>query len=294
MIMSWELIHTLRYSTSLTTWTLITSIVDTTKAITGLTSNTIYYIQVRAVAASTGEYSQPGVFKTNGCANTPGATTVGGICAVVGPPDSPTNVQLVGSVTPTSASFQWDEPVTHGEQITSYSLEISDTGGSTWNTMVVFTRNSSVGNLIPKTAYLVQVRANSASGASPPSLPLALVTVGPPDTPVIQSISVSYSSVNVSWSIEDLGAEDQMTETLLVTSVDGFISTYSQAIITSSHEHDYFHTLAPFNSNQLYQLKLQASNIWGSSPWSYLYSFTTLYQRTIPIDSQPKLCTVFW
>lgn len=146
--------------------------------ITGLTNGTGYVFQVAAVsAAGTGAYS----------ASSPTVT-----------PEGPPSAPSISSVTAQDGALSLSITAPDsGAVVTGYDYRVD---GGTWVGVASASTTIVIPGLINGTTYTVEVRAESAVGASPVSSPASGTPQAVPGAPTISSIAVGIGSLSVSFT----------------------------------------------------------------------------------------------
>ena len=130
-----------------TTWTSVTALTTTTRALTGLTASTTYEFQVRTnCSGSSSAFSASATF----------ATSVVTACAV------PTGLAS-SAITTTGATVSWIA----ASGAVSYDLQYRVNGGTTWTSVAALTTTSrALTGLTANTTYEFQVRTNCSGSSS--------------------------------------------------------------------------------------------------------------------------------
>lgn len=150
--------YNVQYRSNGGAWTNLTrsQSLDTTATITGLTLGATIDVQLRTV---------------NDVGNS--AWTSSATIVLLNPPAQVTGLSA-GTATATTVPLSWTAP---SGSPTSYKVEASTNGGTTWTTAAtVTTTSTTVGSLVPATSYLFRVTAINAGGSGTPSSTVSVTT----------------------------------------------------------------------------------------------------------------------
>ena len=223
----------------------------------GLSSSTVYEVQVTATCASgTSNASSIATFTTL----TP--------CGV------PTGV-AASSITTTSATISWT--VVSGA--TSYTLRYRPTGG-TWTSVVVTSNSANLTGLSAASTYEVQVATTCNSGSSAYSSSINFTTLTPCGVPTgVAASSITTTSATVSWT----AVSGATSYTLRYRPTGG---TWTSVVVTSNTR-----TLTGLSSSTVYEVQVLSTCSSGNSAYSSSISFTTLTPCGVPTNLSTTLIT---
>uniref|UniRef100_A0A8C3QXX1 Fibronectin type-III domain-containing protein n=1 Tax=Cyanoderma ruficeps TaxID=181631 RepID=A0A8C3QXX1_9PASS len=224
----------------------------------GLTPATTYYCRVQAVnVAGVGLFGDTGVVTTP--PSVPAAVAVLHLLEEdqmeISPPFS------------TCLAIQWEEPCSHGAEITGYNIEYGE------KQLVTVGRNTThvLENLLPDTLYRIRVQAINSFGVGPFSHSMKAKTKPlPPDPPHLECVVFSYQSLKLKWGEGpsralipnptqfNLQMEDRFGR--FVTVYNGPCHTYKVQRLSES---------------TTYHFRIQAYNDAGEGAFSEVCAFTT-------------------
>ena len=241
--------YDLRYKTGSDSYTTVNNILTTSYEITGLTANTTYDIQVRAVnATGPADWSTPAY-------------------RVLTDPDIPSqpDAPVAGVTAARQVIISWTAPADNGSAITNYSVRYRQTGVTQWIEAKFDTSlRREVGSLTPFTEYEFQVKATNGVGDSPWSTSLTLTTsAAKPDAPDAPFVVLAASrNLNLSWTAPaDNGS-----------AITGYkLRLRAKGVQAWGDVHELPNTAG--NISQLvpateYEFQVLATNALGDSPWS--------------------------
>nr|CAD7423352.1 unnamed protein product [Timema monikensis] len=129
--------------------------------------------------------------------NSAGWSPYSGVSATVTPPSSPAGIPLPKFVsTPTTVTLSWQEPASHGAEITHYNIDVGDRVLTTGGPELDYT----VENLQPDTTYRLRVQAVNSVGVGPFSPVLRAATLRlPPAPPRLECVNVSHNYLKLKW-----------------------------------------------------------------------------------------------
>nr|CAD7591808.1 unnamed protein product [Timema genevievae] len=129
--------------------------------------------------------------------NSAGWSPYSGVSATVTPPSSPAGIPLPKFVsTPTTVTLSWQEPASHGAEITHYNIDVGDRMLTTGGPELDYT----VENLQPDTTYRLRVQAVNSVGVGPFSPVLRAATLRlPPAPPRLECVNVSHNYLKLKW-----------------------------------------------------------------------------------------------
>ncbi|XP_054145640.1 fibronectin type-III domain-containing protein 3a-like isoform X1 [Melozone crissalis] len=237
----------------------------------GLTPATTYYCRVQAV-------------------NVAGAGLFGDTGVVTTPPSVPAAVAVLHlleedqvEISPplsTCLAIQWEEPCSHGAEITGYNIEYGE------KQLVTVGRNTThvLENLLPDTLYRIRVQAINSLGVGPFSHSMKAKTKPlPPDPPHLECVVFSYQSLKLKWGEGpsralipnptqfNLQMEDRFGR--FVTVYNGPCHTYKVQRLSES---------------TTYHFRIQAYNDAGEGAFSEVCAFTTTKSPPAPLKA-PKV-----
>ena len=244
--------YDVRYSsdsgTNWTEWDASTTSTATSVTITGLTNDTTYEVQVRAVnTVGDGPWS----------ASSSAAPTAQRPAAPGAPTLTSGNASLGAS---------WTAPVANGSSIIDYDVRYSSDSGTNWTEFDASTTSTAttvtVTGLTNNTSYQVQVRAANAVGDGEWSASSTL-KAGLPANPAAPSLAPGDASLAVSWSAPSGNG----------TALSGYDVQYSSNSGTTwtSHTHTgtgTSTTIATLANGTSYQVRVRAKSTVGDGPWS--------------------------
>nr|CAD7439983.1 unnamed protein product [Timema bartmani] len=129
--------------------------------------------------------------------NSAGWSPYSGVSATVTPPSSPAGIPLPKFVsTATTMTLSWQEPASHGAEITHYNIDVGDRVLTTGGPELDYT----VENLQPDTTYRLRVQAVNSVGVGPFSPVLRAATLRlPPAPPRLECVNVSHNYLKLKW-----------------------------------------------------------------------------------------------
>ena len=256
--------YTLEYKTNAAaTWTIVTGITTTSRALTGLTSATLYNVRLKTVcsATSSSAYSTTTNFTT--------AT----------PPCNAPTTPSVASITTTGATVSWSAV----SGATSYTLEYKTNAAATWTVITGITTTSrALTGLTASTLYNVRLKTVcSATSSSAYSTTTNFTTATPPcNAPTTPSVaSITTTGATVSWSAVS-GATSYTLEYKTNAAATWTIVT---GITTTSR------ALTGLTSATLYNVRLKTV---CSATSSSAYSTTTNFTTATPPCNAPTTPSV--
>ncbi len=110
---------------------------------------------------------------------------------------------LTVSAAPNGVAATWSAPADNGSSITSYTVEYSNNGGSSWSNQSVTAPTTSVaiGNLTSADSYIVRVAAvNSVGTGTVSANSSSVVPIGIPSAPGTPTATPAYREIALSWS----------------------------------------------------------------------------------------------
>ena len=245
--------YTLQYKTSTaTTWTTVSGITTTSKALTGLTANTVYSYQVMATCtAGASAYSTAATFTTLSSCGTP------------------TSLKSA-SITTTGATLSW-AAVTGA---TSYTLQYKTASATTWTTVSrITTTSKALTGLTANTVYSYQVMATCTAGASAYSTAATFTTLSSCGTPTsLKSASITTTGATLSWA----AVTGATSYTLQYKTASATTWTTVTGITTASR------SLTGLTASTTYSYQVMATCTAGASAYSTVSSFTTLTPCGVP------------
>ena len=231
-----------------TEWDASTTSTATTATVTGLTNNTAYQVQVRAVN-SVGDGPWSASASASPTAQKPNA------------PAAPTLVSGNASL-----EVSWSAPAANGSSITDYDVQYSSDSGSTWTEWDASTTSTAttatVTGLTNNTAYQVQVRAVNSVGDGPWSAS-ATLKAGLPAAPAVPELTPGNGSLRAAWTAPSGNG----------SAISGYDVQYSSDSGTTwlSHTHTGTGTSATIptlTNGTSYEVQVRAVNSVGDGPWS--------------------------
>jgi hypothetical protein len=202
-------------------------------------------------------------------------------------PAAPTLIYPANGATgvPQPITFDWSDV----PGATSYGLQISL--NSSFNTLVVnVTSNNSQylllsGSLNPATLYYWRVSASNASGTGPWSVVWSFTTGigGPPPAPVLLYPPNGTICVSVTPTFDWQDVAGAASYGIQVSTTPGF--TTNVINITGLTQSQYTVLPGILMNNTQYFWRVNATNSYGSSPWSNTLNFTT----APPVPLTPSL-----
>ncbi len=196
-------------------------------------------------------------------------------------PQPPTG--LVASASSSSQiNLSWSAPSNNGgSQVTSYKIERSTNGGSSWDVIASNTGSVSVTysdtGLAPSTTYMYRVSAINSIGTSSPSNTASATThiqITTPQSPTNLSAStVSSSQIDLSWNAPGNNGGSSITGYKIERSTDGGGSWSTIVSSTGSSSTTYSDT--GLASSTTYTYRVSAINSIGTSSPSNTTSATT-------------------
>ncbi len=253
----------LRYSTDEASWTEVSDVVGT-ETLSGLSENTLYFVQTRAVnTVGAGAWSLSGSAAT---------------FAVAGVPDQ---MAAPGVVSTGSSSLSVDRaaaPADGGSPITSFDLRYSADQVS-WVEVAGISDPEALSGLTADTTYFVQTRAGNAVGAAPwstsgsASTDAVLVVPDQMAAPVVVSTGSSSLSVDRAAAPADGGSPIASFD--LRYSVDQV--SWVEVVGISDPE-----ALSGLTSDTTYFVQTRAVNAVGAAPWSASGSASTDAVLVVP------------
>ncbi len=233
---------------------------DTEHSFSGLDANTAYVLQVRAKNAS-------GVSAAASAASV--KTLPDGVPGI---PGSPTT----SAITATSITLTWT-----GSTGVVDTYEVSSDGGDTWVDSGSGDTEHSFSGLDANTAYVLQVRARNAIGASSAASATSVTTLpsavpGVPGSPTTSAITAT--SITLTWT-----ASSGVVDTYEV-STDG--STWTDA------GSDLEHVFSSLTANTAYTLQVRAKNSSGASSAASATSVTTLPSAVPGVPGSPTTSAI--
>ena len=247
----YDLVHRLRSVDNRTT----VSVTTNTATVTGLVTDTVYEIRVRAAIGSTS-----GRF-TGWLEVTPAAPAT---------PDAPTGLVLTPGLE--SITAEWTAPVnTNRAALSSYQLEHRAKGAPAWIATTVSggsTTTYSIASLVAGTTYQVRVAATNADGTGPHSDVAEGIAEGPPDAPTsigsrvyMAADPTTLTSMEIYWTAPgDNGA-----------SIEGYDLQYrlkGAALWTDATPTVSIYTATGLTLHSTYEARVLARNAHGDSPYS--------------------------
>ena len=250
----YEIQHRLSLGSS---WTTISRISGTSRAITGLTAGTAYVVRVRAV----------NLYRNGSWSSTVSATTNAASAIVPSVPQSVSATARAGSGT--IIDVAWAAPSSDGgSAVTHYDIQYQVAGAQAWTPINGITSTSyAVMGLEPDTSYNVQVRAANANGDGPWSSTVSAST--PRNVPAVpQSVTAtpragSGTIIDVSWAapssdggsaVTHYDIRHRVTGTPTWTPINGVTGT-SRAV-------------TGLQPNTSYDVQVRAANANGDGAWS--------------------------
>jgi hypothetical protein len=226
-------------------------------SIKGLSGGTTYYWEVNATGpAGTGSWSAPDSFMTLAVPATP---------TLMSPSDGAVNEQ-------TSLTLTW----TSSSNAATYAVQVSTVTGftSTVTAQIQLTVTSaSIGGLASGTTYYWRAGAKNVGGVSSWSTPDSFTTLAAaPTAPLL--IAPSSGSVNqpIALTISWTSVAGAATYGILLATDSTFATTVSsQSGLTGNSA-----SLTGLADSTQYFWEVNAVNAGGTSPWSYLWNFTTI------------------
>ena len=243
----------LRYRTGSAAWTQEDTITGLQYAITGLSPNTAYEVQVRAAnSVGDGQWSPSGTATTE----------------AVAPPGAP-GVPTFSARTHNSFTAAWSAPtVTGGAAVTSYTLRYR-TGGGTWTTVTgIATRSQRVTGLTVGATYEVQVAARNTGGLGDYSGSGTVVLQDVPSTPnaptgVSRTETGGATTRRIVWSWTAPASD------LTITSYDFRWRRFgTNTWTTISNLTNRTRTITGLLVGTNYQAQVRATSTAGDSAWS--------------------------
>ncbi|MBI5730637.1 MAG: fibronectin type III domain-containing protein, partial [Ignavibacteriales bacterium] len=229
----------------------------TNQQVSGLVNWLTYYWRVSATNSyGTSAYSSSWSFTTLG--TPPSAPTL----------STPVNIAVDVSTSPT---LTWNSSTT----ATSYTLQVS-TGSSftnfVYNQSGLTNTNQQVSGLVNWLTYYWRVSATNSYGTSAYSSSWSFTTLGtPPSIPSLSSPSNNAADVSLSptftWSASSMAT----SYTLQVSMNNSFIGfVYNQSGLTSTSQQ-----VSGLYNWLIYYWRVSATNSYGTSGWSNVWSFMT-------------------
>jgi regulation of enolase protein 1 (concanavalin A-like superfamily) len=250
------------------------TIVATSRAVTGLAYSTVYYWHVHAKNASGNSApSETWSFTT-----------------VVAPPVPPALLSPANGATGqlSSTAFRWTRPA----RATSFRLQVATDStfltGEVFNDSTITDTTRIVSNLAYGLKYFWRVFAQNVGGVSPSSLVYSLYTLpGDPTVPVqlapANGSSISQRTVTLRWTAP-VGASSFH----LQVGTDPTFAT--NVVLDDPAVLDTTRTLNNLNYQTTYYWRLNADNVGGISPWSSTFSFRV----TAPLPAAVTLISPSW
>ncbi|XP_018899545.1 fibronectin type-III domain-containing protein 3A isoform X2 [Bemisia tabaci] len=227
--------------------------------------------------------------------NTAGWSNPSEVRSVSSPPSVPAVVpQLRCTATISSLRLHWGVPVSNGEPITHYTVDVSPLR-EPWDTPDT---ECVVDDLTPATSFKVRVRAVNKLGAGPWSPILKTATLPlPPSPPLLKCVHPAHNYLKLKWSCEPstTRSTNQMKYTLVMQNPqrpDVDIEVYSGP--KDSYK------VSRLQEQTTYKFAISAANDAGQGPLSSYYSFSTSTAPPSPLKA-PRVsevtsdgCTVEW
>ncbi|MCY4421495.1 MAG: fibronectin type III domain-containing protein, partial [Acidimicrobiaceae bacterium] len=165
-------------------------------------------------------------------------------------------------------AVSWVAPADGGEAITSYDVQYSGDGGSSWTVVApAWTSGAlsyTVASLVNGTGYGVQVRAVNAVGAGPWSESAAATPRGAPAKPAPLVLAAGDKHLVVSWSAPADGGSE-------ITSYDvrykGDGESWTE-VASAWTQGSLSYTIGPLVNGAGYGVQVRAVNAVGAGPWS--------------------------
>ena len=268
--------YDLRYSSnSGSSWTLFEdgTKTATSTTITGLTDGTAYVVQVRASNAR-----GDGAWSSSSDAVKPGT------------PAAPSQLRLVaGNATLTAG---WTAPANNGSVLTSYTVEYSSDGGTTWTSHAHsnLTTTSSI-TATNALTYQVRVRALNANGQGAWATSDAVVA-GSPLAPDAPTLTVGHEKLDVSWTAPASDNGDAITDYDVRYSTDG--QTWS-SIADATDSTALTASITGLTNDTAYQVQVSAQNTRGNGAWSASSTATPTAQApAAPVKPTASATTATW
>ena len=221
----------------------------------GLSNNTTYYFTIQANnAAGLSTRSNPRV----------GVTVNGN-----NPPSSPSGV--TANPGDQKVTLNWSAPASNGSVITSYGVQYSSNGGTTWTTFAGCTDASTtcvVTGLTNNVQYSFQVNATNAIGSSLYATPVSATPFVPsaPSTPTnVRATSNANQSSLVSWTQTSNGGS-AITGTDVQYSTDGG-TTWTDATMCATMVSTSC-TVTGLTNGTSYVFQVNTTNAIGTSNYS--------------------------
>ena len=220
--------------------------------ITGLTNNTEYEVQVRAINGRGNGFWSASVKATP-------APQV---------PAAPAAPALTSSGTTMTAT--WSAPLANGADITDYNIQYRpDTSGADWIDWQASTTSTAttatITNLTSGTTYEVRVRARNSVGGGPWST-ASTHTLGRPSAPMPPTLKTGDEQLTATWTAaSDNGSTitDYHIQYRPDTSGADWIDWQASTISTATTA-----TITGLANGTTYQVQVSAQNARGIGPWS--------------------------
>lgn len=238
-------------------WTTVYSGTATNAAITGL-ANGSYTYQVQACNAAAG----------NSACTT---WVAGGTLVVTHPPASAPSLSVPASSPTGTYTVSWGGVAT----ATSYTLQISSTGGSTWSTATSGSATSWTASSQGNGGYVYRVEACNVGGCGPWSGTGTTTVLLPPAS--APSLSVPANSSTGSYTVSWGGVATATSYTVQRSIDSGGWSTVQSSSATN--------WAASGQATGTYGYRVQACNASGCGPWSGTGTTSVL----LPPGSAPSL-----
>ena len=218
----------------------------TSRAITGLTNNTEYEVQVRA-----GNLRGYGPWSDS-------ATIKSGLPAA---PAAPALVSGNGRL-----SVSWTAPSSNGSDVTDYDVQYKAATASNWTDAAHTTTLTrvTITNLTNGVGYQVRVRATNIVGDGPWS-PTATAIAGAPNAPGAPALASGNGQLSVSWSAPaDNGSAitdyDVRYKATTASTWDSLPDVTNDTATTA--------TIGSLTNNTEYEVQVRAGNARGDGIWS--------------------------
>jgi uncharacterized protein (TIGR02145 family) len=239
----------------------------TNQEVTGLSNLTVYYWRVSATNKfGTSDWSTTRSFTTSG--------PLSSIPTLLSPANGSTNIS-------TPPTLSWNT----SSGTTSFTLQLSKNSSFTsfeYNQSGLLSTSQQVTGLSNLTLYYWRVSATNNYGTSGWSNTRSFTTSGPhPEIPVLSSPANNLTDVSIPSIVNWNASSGATSYTLQVSTSNSFTSfVYNQNGLTGTSQQ-----VSGLSNLTLYYWRVSATNSFGTSSWSSIWSFTT-------IDTAPVIPTL--